>query len=156
MAQWGKTDVVADAPTYVTNATSGASGQVEYTQGKVLGISPAEAALLDGPASPGWVRIINGTGPLASIAITAGGSGYTNADTFTVTSVGGVNATGTIAVTGGVITSLTITNTGSKFVGNETVTITTVAGISAVLTPKFSGRAGRKSYETLVAMRKLT
>ncbi len=61
MAQWGKSDANTAAPKYTTNATTGESGQVEFGT-KVFGIDAAEAGVANGPASPGWVRAVAGTG----------------------------------------------------------------------------------------------
>ena len=59
-------------------------------------------------------------GTLGSVAVTDGGSNYTNGNTATVTFSGGVNAGGTNAtatavVSGGAVQSITITNPGSKY-----------------------------------------
>lgn len=61
MAQWGKIDQQNNAPIFTTNATTGESGQDEYGK-NVFGIDANEGAALNGPASPGWVRIVQGTG----------------------------------------------------------------------------------------------
>lgn len=73
------------------------------------------------------------SGQVGSIAVTAGGSGYTTA-TVTIaapdaTNVGGlsggdVQATATANISGGEITSITITNRGLRYSSNPTVTIT--------------------------------
>lgn len=61
MAQWGKADANTAAPKYTTNATTGQSGVAEFGT-KVFGVNAAEAAVANGPASPGWVRVVTGTG----------------------------------------------------------------------------------------------
>jgi len=103
---------------------------------------------------------------IVNVAITAGGTAYSNADTFKVSN-GQVNAIGTITTnTTGGITAATITSAGRGFPANTNcvVTITTGTGSTATivvnvvgagsgstLTPVLGGRAGRVHYETLVA-----
>lgn len=65
-------------------------------------------------------------GQVIKVNVTAGGTGYTNgtAATFTAAPGGGVTATGTIAVTGGIITGVNITNPGAGYTTAPTVTAT--------------------------------
>lgn len=74
----------------------------------------------DGAAAPG---VGNG---VESVTVSAGGTGYTGTPTVTFSAppAGGVTATGTVIVVGGVITGVTITNPGSGYVSAPTVTFT--------------------------------
>jgi hypothetical protein len=92
------------------------------------------------------------------VSVTAGGTGYANSDLIRV-SGGTVNAAGSITTnaTGG-ISSIVITNPGSGFVNVSASTVAVTnstagasAGSGATFTLNLGGRAGRVSYETIVA-----
>ena len=74
-------------------------------------------------------------GQVSAVVVANGGTGYTQgaAAVFSVAPAGGVTATGTINVTGGVITSITLTNPGAKYTTAPTVSV--AGGSSAVLNP---------------------
>jgi hypothetical protein len=80
-------------------------------------------------AKPIYIKV----GQVETVTITAGGSGYLQGDTvtFSAAPAGGVTATGTATVTGGVITAITITNPGAGYVTAPTITIGTVGGTLA-------------------------
>jgi hypothetical protein len=61
---------------------------------------------------------------VSSITVTAGGTGYHNIPTVTISGGGGTGATATATIYGGVITGYTITNKGSGYTSVPTVTIT--------------------------------
>lgn len=170
MALWGKTDQANNAPKYTIEAGTSANGEAMYgnvtvsafSSGKeksvgVFGVDPTEAHVTDAVTHPGWVKVTQGSGPVSSITITAGGTTYANGDVVTV-SGGTINATATITTnsTGGVA-SLAIAEHGRGFkagspvvaVANSTVGATTGSG--ATLAPVLGGRAGRVQMETLVA-----
>ena len=153
MAYFGKVDQESDAPKFITNATTGESGIDEYGT-RVFGIDAGEASTAGKGVAPGWVRITNGTGALETVEISAAGSGYTNADTITVVNTAGANATGTVTTDGsGAITAVTISDAGGAFKSKTpTVSIDTAAGVDAVLVATVGGRAGRTTYESIVAM----
>jgi len=69
-------------------------------------------------------------GQVRAVAVNSGGTGYTNGATatFSAAPAGGVTATGTVTVVGGVITRVNITNPGAGYTTAPTVT---VAGGSA-------------------------
>jgi hypothetical protein len=75
------------------------------------------------------------------IRVTDGGSGYTDgasvACTIATPSAGGVAATATANVSGGVVQSITITNSGSKYTSTPSVTVPGGTGltVSVVLEP---------------------
>jgi hypothetical protein len=79
------------------------------------------------------------TGRVGSVTVSNGGTGYIPAET-TVTFgapnvTGGIQATGTAVISGGVITGVTVTNPGSGYTSAPAVTIaSTGAGASAVAT----------------------
>jgi hypothetical protein len=64
-------------------------------------------------------------GQVRAVAVTAGGTGYTDgaAATFSAAPGGGVTATGTVTVVGGVITRVNITNPGAGYVTAPTVSV---------------------------------
>jgi hypothetical protein len=59
--------------------------------------------------------------PLASINVTAGGTGYTSAPTVTISGGGGSGATATATVAGNAVTGVTLTNPGSGYTTAPTV-----------------------------------
>ena len=63
-----------------------------------------------------------GISAVASIAVTAGGSGYTSA-TVTISGGGGTGATATATVAGGEVTAITVTAVGAGYTSDPTVTI---------------------------------
>ena len=63
----------------------------------------------------GYEPAKNASGGVASITVTSGGSGYTNGQAVTVTGGGGSGATGTIIVSGGVVTGVTMTARGTGY-----------------------------------------
>jgi len=109
----------------------------------------------------GWHLVRIGTGPVATLTISVGGTGYSNTDTVkvAVTGNGSINASATLVTnaTGG-ITTVTITNAGRGFTNAASGTVSFAnstsgasAGSGATLTITLGGRAGRKHYECLVA-----
>jgi len=72
-------------------------------------------------------------GTVQSVAVTAGGTGYTSAPTVAFTGGGGTGATAVATVTGGVVTGIQVTNGGSGYTSNPTVLVTGVGtGATAV------------------------
>ena len=160
---WGPALVNITANTANRNALYGNTTMGAFQSKKVVGVfgvDTTEAANTSSDfkkvAHAGWNLKTTGTGSLTALTIVAGGTGYANTDTITVaaTGTGSVNATATVATnsTGG-ITTLTVTNNGVGFTAvAPTVTITTSGGSTANVTALVGGRAGRTSYQTLVAM----
>lgn len=81
-------------------------------------------------------------GMIGSLTI-VGGSGYSATDTiaFSAPPTGGVQATGTLTVTNGVITGVTLTNPGLLYTSAPTATITTGSGSGASVTATLSATA---------------
>jgi hypothetical protein len=111
----------------------------------------------------GWNLRTQGTGPVTTITITAGGSGYSNTDKIIISpasaNVAAVNATATLTTnaTGGV-TNVVLTFGGTGFVNNAIAQFKVAnstggnsAGTAATFTFTVGGRAGRVFYECLVA-----
>lgn len=155
MGQHGNRDQKSDAPTFVCESSTGKSGVQQYGN-TIFGVSPAEATVLNGMGSPGWVKIKQGLGQLANVSITTPGSGYANTDTFKVVAHQGANATGTISTAAnGAITGVAITVGGGLFRANPNVSITTSGGTLGVLKGNPTGRAGRLQFETMIATRSI-
>lgn len=127
----------------------------------VFGVDRTEAANGHingkGTLSPGWVRATFGQGPVKSVTLVSGGTGYSNTDTVKIS--GGItNAVATMVTnaTGG-ITTIALTTPG-LFVNTATVSFAnSTAGVSAGsganVTYTLGGRAGRAQFETLAFVR---
>lgn len=153
MSGWGNRDQYSDAPLFTSQSANGASAQEEFGT-EVYAVNAAEAAVADKGITPGWVKVRRGKGALSSVTITAGGTDYANDEVFTVENSAGANAEGTVTTNAnGTITSVTITDYGDLFTAlNPTITIDTANGVDGELTAVVGGRAGRVTYETLVAL----
>jgi uncharacterized repeat protein (TIGR01451 family) len=64
-----------------------------------------------------------GTYGVASITLTAGGTGYTTAPTVTISGGGGTGAAATAIVDGGIVVGINVTNPGSGYTTAPTVTL---------------------------------
>ncbi|MDQ0510874.1 phage tail sheath subtilisin-like domain-containing protein [Ancylobacter amanitiformis] len=72
---------------------------------------------------------------IQSIAVTAGGTGYTSAPTVAIAGSGGAGATAVATVAGGVVTAITVTNPGFGYpTSGLTVTLTGGGGTGATAT----------------------
>lgn len=102
----------------------------------------------------GWVQVFTAPGGIASVSVTAAGSGYTNGASVPLTITGsGTGATATAAVVNGAVTAVTVTAAGSGYYPNTVVTISDGSGTGATFAAKTSGRVRQ---ETLVAMSTVT
>jgi molybdopterin biosynthesis enzyme MoaB len=83
------------------SANDDPTGRPKYANvASVYGVNATEAVVKGKSAAPGWVKVTYGTGSV-DLVLTAGGSGYTNADIITVdgvATVGVVNATANVIV----------------------------------------------------------
>lgn len=184
MSTWGNVDNVANSCLHAAaqlnlpansvnqtalygNTTTGAFHTNEVNG--QFGIDAVEAANTSADTKKvvhaGWNLKTSGTGPVLSLTINAGGSGYANTDTlrFTAAGTGTVNATATLSTnSSGGITSVALTNVGQGFTNTSVFaafansTGGTSAGSSANVAASVGGRAGRVSFETLVAMGSIT
>lgn len=159
---------------FISNGTVNAMfhvGQTNSTGG-------AQTVILDtggfGYLNAGAVGLVQPANGIYGVTIVTAGSGYTNTDVVTFSN-GAVNAVATITTNGtGNIASVTFSTGGAGFSNtlntvrtftaangsaantsaNLTPTIATGSGLTVVAT--VGGRAGRVSYETLVAMGSIT
>ena len=162
MSLYKNRDQYSDAPKFVVDTATGNTGQEKFgntTGTGVFCVDDTENGLRSDVSHSGWVKRTLGTGPVTGLVINAGGTGYDNADTISI-SGGIVNATATLSTnsTGG-ITTVTLTSGGSGFTNaaSATVAITTGGGTAANVTvSSLSGRAGREHIETLVALTSVT
>lgn len=87
-----------------------------------------------------------------SIIISNPGSGYLSAPTITIsapTTTGGIQATATATVSGGVITAITLTNVGSGYSSKPTVTVSGGSGSGAVLEAVMTEVPGTGSVKSI-------
>lgn len=183
MSLWGNKDYATgnNKPVYANTSPSASNSTINGSKantakyyGNVWGVSNTEAAntLADGPKvqHAGWVSQKIGTGPIQTVTIVSGGSGYNSAGFLTVSGGGGANANISYTIANvantlqafstnpawNTIATITIVNGGDSF----TTTPTVIAGGANTNAASFlvtlGGRAGRKSYETLVAMGSVT
>lgn len=84
--------------------------------------------------APGLTQTAPADG-IASIAVTAGGTGYpAEGTTVAITGTGGTGAEAQAVVTGGVVTAILVTKPGYGYTGTVTVTITGTGGTGATAT----------------------
>lgn len=125
----------------------------------VFGVSATEAAntLGDGKkvAHAGWVQQTIGTGPITAITINGGGSGYSNGFVRITGDGSNANASYTVNATGAIV-SVTLNSPGAGFTSAPTVQAVGANTAIASLTATVGGRAGRRHYETLIAMGSIT
>lgn len=179
MPLWGNSNTKAKAPKFKVieadtagNASRGNNTAFNNTSvgvfhpGQAKGVFGANATQVAAASKKnidhtGWHLVRQGTGPVKSLTITAGGTGFANTDTIKVAVVGTgtVNAAATLVTnaTGG-ITTVTISTPGGGFTNASSATVSFAnstggasGGSAATLTPVFGGRAGRLHYECLVA-----
>lgn len=100
---------------------------VSYTWSTVPATQYGQANLISGSGAVGAVL---------SVAVTAGGTGYTTAPAVAFTG-GGTGATATATVSGGVVTAVTVTNPGFNYTGTG-VTFTGGGGTGATATATLS------------------
>jgi FtsP/CotA-like multicopper oxidase with cupredoxin domain len=88
---------------------------------------------------------LTGPGPLASITVTAGGTGYTSAPTVQILGGGGAGATAVATVTGGAVTAVNLTNAGANYSFTPTVSLLGGGGRSAAAIAKVQGAVTMQS-----------
>lgn len=86
-------------------------------------------------------------GPLSTISMIDGGSGYTSAPDVTITGGGGIQATATCTLTGDAVSSVTITNPGEGFTHQPTITFTGGGGSGALASADIPGGFGIRSVQ---------
>ena len=117
------------------------------------------------PPHSGWVKQTLGTGGLATIAISDGGTGINSAGYLTISGGGGTGANVSYTTANSqntlqsyssnsawnVVATVVVNNPGTGFTSAPTVTYTGANSTLPTFTATLGGRAGRKFYETLVA-----
>ena len=128
----------------------------------VFGADATETGVSNKLAHAGWQLRKAGTGSITNVSYTGTANGYNNTDVITVASPqAGGNTTATVSTnaTGGALV-LTISVPGGGFTAVNATPNVAIAnstggasgGSGATFTAVAGGRAGRVSYETLVAM----
>jgi len=181
MPLWGNIDyasgnqkpVFANTSNAYSNSTiNGVSANTVGRYGNMYGVSAQESQNVrsDQGVTAGWVSQKIGTGPIATITINNPGAGY-NANGFLIITnnssiagavSGGANANIAFFVSANansqlnVITSVVINNPGDSFALPPTLTANGSNLVAASFTLTLGGRAGRRQYETIVAMGSIT
>lgn len=141
MPSWGIVDTANNKPVYVPDANV------------VYGVDVAEVGVNPKVAHAGWVQVEYGVGPVLSVAVSNGGTGYTNgAATVTGDSTRAANTVFVTNSTGGV-TSITTVDGGDGYIAAPAIT---GGGTGGVFVASMGGRVGRVRYETLVATGAIT
>jgi hypothetical protein len=104
-----------------------------------INIGFARLSYVANPPDMVWAYADNANGipvfttGIQGVNVITGGSGYSSATvTFSAPSIGGVQATGTVTLSGGVVTGIVMTNNGSGYTGlTPTITFTGVGGAGA-------------------------
>lgn len=161
-----------------SSTINGSAANTNQYYGNMYGVSAAEDAANPHTSShAGWVSQKIGTGPIKSLSVSSGGVGVNSAGFVIVTDGSylgqgtGTNISYTIANTRNVmqafstnsswnvVNTVTVVNGGSGF-SNVSAITTTITGSTFTTAPTFNitlgGRAGRFTYETIVAMGSIT
>lgn len=94
-----------------------------------------------------WVEAYSAIGPLVTIAILNGGTGYTSAPTITITGGGGTQAKATCTVSGGVVNSITVTEGGDGYSHEPIITFTGGGGTGTIGRGDIPGGLGISSFK---------
>jgi len=94
-----------------------------------------------------WVEAYSTIGPLTSIAILNGGTGYTSAPTVTITGGGGTQALATCTISGGAVNTITVTTGGDGYTHEPTITFTGGGGSGAIGRGDIAGGLGISSFK---------
>lgn len=169
MPLWGNRDLASGnqkpvfantSPTTSSSTINGAAANTAKYYGNVWGVSATEEANTqgDGPRNThaGWVSQKIGTGPVTGLNISVNGAGY-SAGFLSITGGGGSGANASFTVNGsGNVTSVTLNSGGSGYTSAPTVIVPGSNTAIATIIATVGGRAGRRQYETLVAMGSIT
>jgi uncharacterized repeat protein (TIGR01451 family) len=110
------------------------------------GTAAASGVVVSDPIPSGLILQSSGNS-VVSVAVNAGGSGYTAAPTISFTGGGGSGAAAVATVSGGVVTAITITNGGTGYTSAPGVVITpTSGGTGASATASLAAVSGNVSY----------
>ena len=140
---------------FVNNISVGVFGANNLQSGNTTGTA-------HGAYHAGWVQVTRFTGPITTLTLTSNPGGYSNSNTYSAYIGGGTanaNVSFTVNSTGFAVGTVTITNGGSfanTDSGNLTIFVANTAaqlkGTAPTISATFGGKAGRKNWETLVAM----
>jgi len=122
------------------------------------------------PPHSGWVKQTLGTGGVATITISAGGTGINAAGFLTISGGGGTGANASYTTANSqntlqsfstnpawnVVATVVLNSPGSGYTSAPTVTYVGANISRPTMTATVGGRAGRKFYETLVATGSIT
>lgn len=122
MKSWLRNSFGAALLIATTAAASAQVLRVELTSP----INESATAFNPGASAASLTATVVPLGGVASIAVNTGGLGYTSAPTVTIDPppVGGIPATATATVVGGVVTAVTVVNPGSGYATAPSVTLT--------------------------------
>lgn len=177
MSMWGNQNQANNAP--LGEVTSSpkvkATGEATFANttpnafldGAIVGtygVTAANAANIENATSVGWITETVFTGPMTALAVANGGTGYSNTDQVAITALGTTTANAATITTNanGTITAVTLVANVTVGAANDityavqTANGTASAGTGATFTPTLGGRAGRRQYETIVAMSSMT
>ena len=93
------------------------------------------------------VEAYSAIGPLTSIAILNGGTGYTSAPTVTIAGGGGTQALATCTISGGAVNSITVTAGGDGYTHEPTITFSGGGGSGAIGRGDIAGGLGISSFK---------
>lgn len=160
MSLWGNLDGVTgnSKPKYSNTTTTFGVSVTEQSNTQAI-------AAGHHPAHSGWVKQTLGTGSIASITISSGGTGINSSGYLTISGGGGANGNASYTIANSqntlqsyssnpawnVVASVVINDPGAGYTSAPTVTYTGANTTRPVLVATAGGRAGRKFYETLVA-----
>jgi hypothetical protein len=154
MSQWGNKDFANNVPKFLNTGAA----NTYFSNSEVYLVNAARLANASfgsgkAVAHEGWVKVIQGTGGVKSIAVSNVNANlvYTNA----YVSFAGSNTTpanAQIVVVGGNNVSVILNNEGVGYSNIPTASVSGANNTTLVFTVTPSGRAGRVSAETLVAM----
>jgi hypothetical protein len=142
--------------------SAAANGYPEVTVRTVKGLDfsgPTEVTQNGGSIGIGTngVKVkLSVVSPVASVAVDAGGTGYTTPPTVTLSAppAGGTQATATATVASGAVTAITLTNPGSGYLSAPTVSFSGGGGTGATATASIGNvglRKGDKFYVAVVS-----
>ena len=169
MSGWKATDAQANnKPSYIVHVGLGNQTTNNYIQNTILVDAPRMAnsntnfgVSIHQPAHAGWVNMIHGTGPLASITVANVSSKIYSNDYLTIVgaNTGSINplvsANAQMVVTGGNNITIIINSIGSGYIINPIVTSSTsnnANNATLIFTGKSGGRSNRIQTEVLVAL----
>lgn len=126
MSLWSNTDNANGKPAFANTAT-------------VFGVDVAEAALQNFVASPGWVDVQVGHGPIVSIAVTTPGTGYVDNEALIFASGGGNGAAGFVTTSGNSLVANVTINGGGVGYANAAALIFDPVGAQGTVTTDSNG-----------------